>query len=137
MLGLVYLGPAPTTGCDLLLFQAVFTVLLVALVVIFQEELRRGFAEDAAFGAFRERRRPARFTGVDPLIGDLHAGLQSPGLIVIGAEPRSRHVEDPLMGKISKPILYSIFDPHSPARRAQLVEGTGSPSSAHLPSPRT
>lgn len=141
MLGLVYLG-ARTYDLILtsLLFQAVFTVLLVALVVIFQEELRRGFEKIAAFGTFRGRRSSARFTGVDPLIEGIStlASNRIGALIVIrGREPLDRHVEGgiPLMGKISKPILYSIFDPHSSGHDgAVLIEGDRlSKFGAHLP----
>src|SRR5262245_19500688 len=39
-----------------LVFQAVFAVLLVALVVVFQEDLRRVFERLASWGTLRDRR---------------------------------------------------------------------------------
>jgi diadenylate cyclase len=42
-----------------LLFQAFFAVFVVAMVVVFQEEIRRGFERIAIWGTFRDRRRLA------------------------------------------------------------------------------
>src|SRR5262245_7433189 len=60
LLGGVYLG-ARALGLELTtwVFQGFFAVLALALVVIFQDELRRGFEELAAFAlAARAERRP-------------------------------------------------------------------------------
>ncbi|MBI3323446.1 MAG: DNA integrity scanning protein DisA nucleotide-binding domain protein [Candidatus Omnitrophica bacterium] len=123
-----------------LLFHAFFAVLLVTLVVIFQEEIRRGFEQIAAWGTFRERRRSARILSVDPLIEGVStlASNRTGALIVVkGREPLDRHVEGgiPLHGRISKPLLYSIFDPHSPGHDgAVLIEADRvAKFGAHLP----
>lgn len=130
VLGLVYLA-ARTYDLVMtsLLFQGLFTVLLVALVVIFQEEIRRAFEQIAAWGTFRDRRRSARFLSVDPLIegvSTLASGRTGALIVIRGREPLDRHVEGGILlqGKISKPLLYSIFDPHSPGHDgAVLIEG--------------
>ncbi len=141
VLGLIYLL-ARTYDLVLtsLLFHAFFAVLLVTLVVIFQEEIRRGFEQIAAWGTFRDRRRSARFLSVDPLIEGVStlASDRTGALIVIkGREPLDRHVEGGILlqGKISKPLLYSIFDPHSPGHDgAVLIEGERiAKFGAHLP----
>ncbi|MBI3322295.1 MAG: DNA integrity scanning protein DisA nucleotide-binding domain protein [Candidatus Omnitrophica bacterium] len=141
VLGVVYLM-ARTYDLVLtsLLFHALFAVLLVALVIIFQEDVRRAFEQIAAWGTFRERRRSARSGMVDPLIEAVStlAANRTGALIVIkGREPLDRHVEGgiPLQGKLSKLLLYSIFDPHSPGHDgAVLLEGERVVKfGAHLP----
>lgn len=124
----------------LLLFRTVFAVLLVALVVVFQEEIRRGFERIALWGTFRDGRRYARLQGADALIEGVSslASNRLGALIVIkGREPLDRHVQGgiPLYGRLSKPLLYSIFDPHSPGHDgAVLIEGERiSKFGAHLP----
>ena len=123
-----------------LLFRTIFTVMLVALVVVFQEEIRRAFERIAFWGTFRDRRRYAGIQGADALV-EAVAGLASNrvgALIVVkGAETLDRHAEGgiPLHGKVSKPLLYSIFDPHSPGHDgAVLIEGDRiAKFGAHLP----
>ncbi len=123
-----------------LLFQAFFAVLLVALVVVFQEEIRRAFERIAIWGTFRDRRRFAALPGIDALLEGVStlAANRTGALIVIrGREPLDRHVEGgiPLYGRVSKPLLYSIFDRHSPGHDgAVLIEGDRiSKFGAHLP----
>lgn len=123
-----------------LLFQTFFAVLLVALVVVFQEEIRRAFERIAIWGTFRDRRRFATLPGIDTLLEGVStmASNRIGALIVIkGREPLDRHVEGgiPLYGRVSKPLLYSIFDPHSPGHDgAVLIEGDRiSKFGAHLP----
>lgn len=102
-----------------MLFQAVFAVLLLALIVVFQEDLRRVFERIAALGTLRERRQPSTaFSHIDTLV-EVASELASKkigGLIVLrGREPLDRHVDGGIDvdGRISKPLLDSIFDPHS------------------------
>ena len=123
-----------------LLFQTFFAVSLIALVVVFQEEIRRAFERIALWGTFRERRQYAAMPGVDALLEGIStlASNRIGALIVIkGREPLDRHVEGgiPLYGRISKPLLYSIFDPHSPGHDgAVLIEGDRlTKFGAHLP----
>ena len=123
-----------------LLFQTFFAVSLIALVVVFQEEIRRAFERIALWGTFRERRQYAAMPGVDALLEGIStlASNRIGALIVIkGREPLDRHVEGgiPLYGRISKPLLYGIFDPHSPGHDgAVLIEADRiSRFGAHLP----
>lgn len=124
----------------LLLFHTVFAVLLIALVVVFQEEIRRGFERVAVWGSFRDRRRQVAHPGVDTLlegISTLASNRMGALLVIRGREPLDRHVEGgiPLHGRISKPLLYSIFDPHSPGHDgAVLIEADRvTKFGAHLP----
>lgn len=124
-----------------LLFQAIFAVLLIALVVVFQEDIRRVFERIALFGTFRERRRNlASSSMIDSLIESLStlASEKVGALVVIkGREPLERHTQGgiPLYGRISQPLLASIFDPHSTGHDgAILIEGERiTKFGAHLP----
>ena len=124
----------------LLLFRTFLAVLLVALVVVFQEEIRRGFERLALWGSFRGRRQYVGFQGADALIEGVSslASNRLGALIVIkGRETLDRHVQGgiPLYGRLSKPLLYSIFDPHSPGHDgAVLIDGARiTKFGAHLP----
>lgn len=127
-----------------LLFRMILAVMLVAVVVVFQEEIRRAFERIAIWGTFRERRRYIGFQAADTLI-EAAAALASNrigALIVIkGREPLDRHVEGgiPVQGRISKPLLYSIFDPHSAGHDgAVLIDADRiSKFGAHLPLSKT
>lgn len=109
-----------------LLFRTIFAVILIALVVVFQEEIRRGFERVAIWGTFRDRRRYAGFHAIDTLAEGI-AGLASNrvGVLIVikGRELLERHVEGgiPVQGRLSKPLLYSIFDPHSPGHDGAVV----------------
>ena len=101
------------------LFQAVFAVLLIALIVVFQEDLRRAFERLAAFGPLRDRLQPAaEFGQVDVLVEmAFDLAMKKVGALVVlkGKDPLDRHIEGgiPLDARITKPLLDSIFDPHS------------------------
>jgi len=99
--------------------QAFFAILLVALVVIFQEDLRRFFERLAMWGKIRKRLRASFYHQDVEVITQTVASLalkRVGALIVIqGEEPLGRHLEggSPLEGLLSQPLLESIFDPHS------------------------
>jgi diadenylate cyclase len=105
-----------------LVLQGFFTILLIALVVIFQEDIRRFFERLATWGALRkarkvegERRWPV---DVDVLIestADLAARKIGAIIVLQGRDPLERHLKGgyDLNGKLSQPLLASIFDPHS------------------------
>jgi uncharacterized protein (TIGR00159 family) len=122
------------------LFQAVFAVLLIALVVVFQEDLRRAFERLAAFPTVRRLRPPAEFAEIDVLVesaGDLAEKKVGALVVLKGNEPLDRHVGGgiPLDAHVSKPLLDSIFDPHSMGHDgAVIIEGRRiSKFAAHLP----
>ena len=99
--------------------QAFFAILLVALVVIFQEELRRFFERLAMWADIRKRNYgPAHHRDVDVITQSVVNLVQKRvgALIVVqGDEPLDRHLEGGtrLEGILSQALLDSIFDPHS------------------------
>jgi len=127
LLGAVYLA-ARGLGLQLTtrVFQATFAVLAVALVVIFQEELRRGFEELAAFALGQPGGRRARLDAPELLaksLGEL-AGAKIGALVVVaGTQKLERHLQGghELGGQLSVPLLASLFDPHSPGHDGAVV----------------
>ncbi|MBI4525425.1 MAG: diadenylate cyclase [Deltaproteobacteria bacterium] len=122
------------------IFQAFFAVFLVMIVVIFQEELRQMF-ERVAIWSLSGRRIPAlRSTTADVLVRTIadFAKERIGALIIIrGNDPLERHITGGihLDGRLSEPLLKSIFDPHSPGHDgAVLVERNRiTRFAAHLP----
>ena len=109
-------------------FQGFFAIFLIMIVVIFQEELRQFFERIAVWSLARKRIPALGSHTSDILVRTLsdlakeHVGA----LIVIrGNDPLERHITGgiALDGKLSGPLLKSIFDPHSPGHDgAVLVE---------------
>ncbi|HEX9780875.1 MAG TPA: diadenylate cyclase [bacterium] len=125
------------------LLQGFFAVILVAIIVIFQEELRHFFEQIAVFSL----QNPKRWSSirlprreVEVLVRTLTdlAREHTGALVVIrGHDPIVRHLEGgvDLNGELSEPLLKSIFDSHSIGHdgaavieRNQLVQ-----FSCHLP----
>jgi len=106
------------------LLQGFFAVILVALIVIFQEDLRYFFERMAALWLERRlplyKRKTARLPRWEVEIlartlGDL-ARAKIGGLVVIrGKDSIARHLDggEEVKGLVSEPMLKSIFDPHS------------------------
>lgn len=107
------------------LLQGFFAVLILILVVVFQDDLRR------IFGQLGSWRRPATDVPGDTAALDVlvRAATQlvesrTGALIVLpGREPLERHVEGgiPLNGRLSEPLLVSIFDASSPGHDGAVV----------------
>jgi len=106
------------------LLQGFFTVFLVALVVIFQEDLRYFFERVALWWFKRRLPLHERVSGRLPrreveilarTLGDL--GREKIGALVVirGKDSIARHLEggEKVRGLLSEPLLKSIFDPHS------------------------
>ena len=121
-------------------FQGFFAIFLIMIVVIFQEELRQFFERIAVWSLARKQVPALGSNTSDILVRTLsdmakeHVGA----LIVIrGNDPLERHITGgiPLEGKLSGPLLKSIFDHHSPGHDgAVLVEQDCiSRFAAHLP----
>ena len=109
-----------------LAFQTTFTVLLFVLAILFQEDLRRMFERVSAFRSVRIRQAPEVGMEVDELVEAIFkmANARTGALIVFkGAEPLKRHLDGgiPIGGRISKPLLYSIFDSHTPGHDGAVV----------------
>ena len=126
MLGVVYLG-ARQLGLQLTaaILQSFFAVLVLVVVVVFQDDLRRFFEQVAVLGL---RRRPVTVGGetADLLVRAVArmAGSRVGALLVVpGAEPLERHVEGgiELFGRVSEALLLSLFDPSSPGHDGAVV----------------
>lgn len=133
---------------DLVMTRAVlekfFAVILIALVVIFQEELR-GFFERIAVWSFDNRFRQnkkLRLTRaeVDVIVRSVQdmARKRIGALIVLkGRDLISRHLDGgiDLNGKLSEQLLLSLFDPHSIGHDgAAIIDGNLlTEFSCHLP----
>lgn len=99
--------------------RAFFAILIIAMVVIFQEELRLFFERISMWAAIRKR--DEKFLGrpeIEILTRTLadFARKKIGALVVIrGKDPLDRHLEGgfKLDGLISEPLLESIFDPNS------------------------
>ncbi len=117
------------------LLQGFFAVFLVALIVIFQEDLRY-FLERVALW-WVERRLPlyrrksnrlARWE-VEVLartLGDLARARIGALVVIRGWDVIGRHIEggEDVQGLLSEPLLKSIFDPHSLGHDgAVIIEG--------------
>ncbi len=126
------------------ILQAFFAVILVALIVIFQEEIRRFFEHLAIWGLHPKIRAKKTY---DPNEKDIEilqdtltdlANEKIGALIVIkGKTDVSGHLEggQNIEGILSEPLLKSIFDPHSSGHDgAVLVEkGRVKVFGTHLP----
>lgn len=109
--------------------QSFFTVILVALIIIFQEELKYFFEQVAVWSLNRKfgRSRPQGATkAVDMLVHTLAdlAEARIGALIVLkGKATIDRHVAGgfDLNGEMSEPLIKSIFDPHSVGHDGAMV----------------
>jgi uncharacterized protein (TIGR00159 family) len=123
------------------LLHAGFAILLIMLVVIFQEDLRRAFERLATMGRLRQ------FRAVAPLASELDTLVQvvfalaeaKVGALIVmqGRDELDRHVHGGirLAGQISLPLLDSIFDPHSSGHDGAVIirRGYVDQFAAHLP----
>jgi diadenylate cyclase len=109
-------------------FQGFFAIFLIMIVVIFQEELRQ-FFERIAVWSFTRKKLPALGSNTADILvrtlSDLAKEHVGALIVIRGNDPLERHITGgiPLEGKLSGPLLKSIFDPHSPGHDgAVLVE---------------
>lgn len=125
-------------------FQAFFTVILIAAVVLFQEELRHFFEQVALWGLKRRARHDtdgSESARLAALLARTLADLsrQKVGALIVlgGNDLLARHLSGgvELGGKVSEPLLKSLFDPHSAGHdgAAIIEEGIVTHFSAHLP----
>jgi diadenylate cyclase len=112
-------------------FQSFFAILLFVLVVIFQEDLRRFVERLALLGRLHKRLFAVdEFNESAEILAEATADLarrKIGALIVLqGKDPLDRHLTGGrnLDGILSRPLLESIFDPHSSGHDgAVLVDG--------------
>lgn len=121
------------------IFQGFFAILLIIIVVIFQEELRQIF-ERIAVWSLRARGAPLERETAHVLVrtvADLAKDRIGALIVIRGKDPLERHLMGgvALGGSLSEPLLKSIFDPHSPGHDGAVIieEGRVSRFAAHLP----
>jgi diadenylate cyclase len=106
------------------LLHGFFTVILVALVVIFQEDLRYVFERvglwwvERRLPHYKRHARRLERREVEILsrtLGDLARDKIGALIVLRGADALARHLEggEQVDGRLSEPLLKSIFDPHS------------------------
>ncbi|MBN2515835.1 MAG: diadenylate cyclase CdaA [Deltaproteobacteria bacterium] len=121
--------------------QGFFAILLIAMVIIFQEDLRRFFERLAMWSVFKkEKSVVSSHPHVDILVNAVSSLAQKRqgALIVLkGDEYLDRHIEGgtELDGKVSQSLLESIFDPHSTGHDGAVVieDGHVVKFGCHLP----
>lgn len=128
ILGVVYMA-AKYLGLYLstAIFQAFFAVFFIAVVIIFQEELRHFFEKIALWGTWRGRRKlgPKHVT-VETIVRTVaNLSQKRVGALIVmrGEDPLDRHLEGgvDLQGEPSEPLLESLFDPHSAGHDGAVV----------------
>ncbi|HUG70131.1 MAG TPA: diadenylate cyclase, partial [Pirellulaceae bacterium] len=113
-----------------MLFQAGFMAILVTLIVVFQQDIRRAFERVAASGWFGHQPQATVAAGAIATLVEsviLLAEQRTGALLVFeGREPLDRHIRGgiPVDGCLSLPLLCSIFHPQSPGHDgAMLIRG--------------
>jgi uncharacterized protein (TIGR00159 family) len=122
------------------IFQGFFAIFLIIIVVIFQEELRRIFEQLAVWSFNFKKAPPMRDEAGDVIartVADLARNKIGALIVMAGKDPLERHITGgiPLDGKVSAPLLRSIFDPHSPGHDGAILVENGQITrfAAHLP----
>ncbi len=109
------------------IFQGFFAIFVVALVIIFQEELRSFFERVAVWSLRRGKgARPLQLREVEVLVQTLgqFAHERIGALIVLkGRDPLERHLDGGyvLDGELSGPLVASIFDSHSEGHDGAVI----------------
>jgi uncharacterized protein (TIGR00159 family) len=112
------------------LFQIGFTAVLLSLVIVFQSDIRRSIERFATWSASGENKHSlASSQTIDTIVETVHRLAENSigALLVLkGREPIDRHIRGgvSLNGRISFPLLFGIFDTHSPTHDgAVIIEG--------------
>lgn len=108
-----------------LVLQGFFAVIAVMLVVVFQDDLRRLFEGIAVWGLRRGAPHPPPDVEQSLVHVMMHLAQNRIGALLVlpGREPLERHVEGGihLDGRLSEPLLLSLFDPASPGHDGAIV----------------
>jgi len=127
LLGLLYLGARVfELHVTTWVFHGFFAAAALVLVVIFQEELRQAFEELAAFAMGRREEYRPRMDAAEVLARSLaELAREKTGALVVlaGMQKLGRHLHggEELGGRVSKALLASLFDPHSPGHDGAVV----------------
>jgi uncharacterized protein (TIGR00159 family) len=107
------------------LFQGFFAAVVLVMIVVFQEDLRRLFERIAVAGLRRRRPRPGPDVVeiITRAVADLARARVGALIVVPGRDLLERHMEGGahLRGRVSEPLLLSLFDPHSPGHDGAVV----------------
>jgi uncharacterized protein (TIGR00159 family) len=126
LLGLVYVfARALDLQLAAALFQAFFAAVVLVLIVVFQDDLRRLFEQLGSWRGPRSR-PPSDTEALDVLVRTIArlAATRTGALVVIpGREPLERHVEGGIVlrGRASEPLMLSLFDSSSPGHDGALI----------------
>jgi diadenylate cyclase len=110
-----------------MLFKAGLTVALVALVLVYQEDLRMAVEHLSSWGAYRSRHALVASSKTIECLVESSVNLARDrigALIVIkGRDSLDRHLSGgiALNGRVSMPLLYSIFHPATPSHDGALI----------------
>ncbi|MDA1054452.1 MAG: diadenylate cyclase [Planctomycetota bacterium] len=123
-----------------LAFHTTFAILLFILVVVFQEDLRRMFERVSALRSVRFIQTPdidIKWDELVDLVFTLAASKTGALIVVKGKEPLTRHLNGgvALGGHVSKALLSSIFDAHTPGHDGAVIMDNSriEQFAAHLP----
>jgi diadenylate cyclase len=124
-----------------LVLKSFFAIILIAMVVIFQEDIRRFIERMAVIGLFQSRyKQLSSITDIEVLISTAAKfARKSIGAIMVikGKDPLDRHLRGGTLldGKVSEPLLESIFDTHSNGHDGAVLveEGRIVKFGCHLP----
>jgi uncharacterized protein (TIGR00159 family) len=127
ILGGVYIA-AQWLGLDLTaaLFRSFFTAVVLVLIVVFQEDLRRFFEQVGSMLTLGGRDATRQLDGGHILVRTVSrmTATRTGALLVIpGREPLDRHLEGgiALGGALSEPLLLSLFDTSSPGHDGAAI----------------
>ena len=125
-------------------FQGFFAIILIAVVIIFQEEIKH-FLEQLASRSLLPRMRGKKIIDghtdvIEALVNTaISLAREKIGALIVlrGKDPIVRHLDGgiELNGEVSEALLRSLFDPHSPGHDGALIihDGRVSLFSCHLP----
>ena len=124
-----------------LLIKTLIVVILIAAIIVFQSDIRRMIDLAWFWTSFRRKTRLSTFTSsVDLLtesVGKMSEKKTGALIVIRGKESCEKQLTGgiPLEGRISAPLLYSIFNTSSPGHDgAVIIEGNKiSRFGAHLP----
>jgi diadenylate cyclase len=110
-----------------MLFQAGLTAALVALVLIFQNDLRMAIEHLSSWGSYRSKHSlVASSKTIDSLVeASVNLARDRIGALVVikGRDSLDRHLSGgiALSGRLSVPLLYSIFHPSTPSHDGAVI----------------
>ncbi len=142
-LGIIYaIAQAFQLYITALVLQSFFSIFIIIIVIVFQNELKRSFELLAASGTRKIKRKPslsfsstifAVIQATSNLMRKKHGAL----IVIPGQELIERHISGGyvLDGIVTSSLLESIFDPKSPGHDGAVIMGKEriSKFGAHLP----